>query len=81
MHKKVGSRIQIRRHREDNFSTVETFSSSGDSAIAMFNQKIKSQSNSSQALLSSAQNSSVYNIKTVSYKKYLNSITKHWGQL
>ncbi|MBK2240244.1 hypothetical protein [Francisella tularensis] len=52
MHKKVGSRIQIRRHREDNFSTVETFSSSGDSAIAMFNQKIKSQSNSSQALLS-----------------------------
>lgn len=51
MHKKVGSRIQIGRHRENNFSTVETFSS-GDSAIAMFNQKIKSQSNSSQALLS-----------------------------
>ncbi|QXF37204.1 hypothetical protein KCX62_01295 [Francisella tularensis] len=75
MHKKVGSRIQIRRHREDNFSTVETFSSSGDSAIVMFNQK----SNLKVTLLKhsspSAQNSSIYNIKTVSYKKYLNSIT------
>ncbi|MDE4971818.1 hypothetical protein [Francisella tularensis] len=52
MHKQVGSRIQIRRHREDNFSTEKTFSSSFDSAIAMFNHKIKSQSNSSQAILS-----------------------------
>ncbi|EET20542.1 predicted protein [Francisella philomiragia subsp. philomiragia ATCC 25015] len=51
MHKKVDSCMQIRRQKGNNFSTVEAFGS-GSLVTAMFSQKIKSQSNSSQALLS-----------------------------
>ncbi|MEY8766816.1 hypothetical protein [Francisella salimarina] len=51
MHKKVDSCMQIRRQKGSNFSIVEAVGS-GKTATAMFSQKIKSQSNSSQALLS-----------------------------